>query len=267
MLSRQCPSGSSKLPESLLASLAPDVVGTLGASFEQQRIEIDNASLTNSDVRLITQLAFQIHRQILRVLEARSLNEFKRRRDDAWPSYARALRALSDTMRNFIPRDQFIALSDKALEFFTEDFERERGRRFTDELINQIQFTLWTLRRLTALGPAIDGAGKPTEENRGIDAELNKDYRLLSVWSQFHVDITLGAMNLHKMVNTEIQHEICEGLRSAVNAYAVGEEALALRTPAEGQAPESAVVNSAWDAEDDELLASSMRDLDASTDL
>ena len=263
-LRQQRACGGSQPPEGLLASLAPDVVGTLGASFEQQRIEIDNESLSNSDVKLIAQLAFQIHRQILRVLEARSLSEFKRRRDDAWANYARAVRALSDTMRNFMPREAFIALSNKALEVFTQDFESERGRSFTEELINQIQFTLWTLRRLTSLGFAIDAAGNPPEEMRGADAELNKDYRTHSLWSQFHVDITLAALSLHKTITGEIQHEICEGLRAAVNAYAIGEEALALRAP---RLETPVVTNSAWDEEDAELLASSMRDLDASPDL
>lgn len=263
---QQCPVSGSQPPAFLLTSLAPDVVGTLGASFEQQHIDIPNDNLTNSDVKLIGQLAFQIQRQILRVLEARTLKEFERRRQDAWPNYARALRALSDTMRNFLPRKEFIELSNKALEFFTEDFEKERGKRFTDELINQIQFTLWTLRRLTALGSAIDAAGRPPEESRGIDAELNKDYRLMSVWAQFHVDITLAAMRLHKTIAEGIQHEICEGLRSAVNAYAIGEEALALRRR-DGEAVESVADNKVWDAEDDELLAASMRDLDANADL
>jgi hypothetical protein len=263
---RQRAGGGSQPPEGLLALLASDVVGTLGASFDQQVTQIDNESVTNCDVRLIAQLVFQIQKQILRVLEARNLNEFKRRRDDYFQNYARAVRALSDTMRNFMPREKFIELSNKALEFFTEDFERERGKSFTEELINQTQFTLWTLRRLTSLGSAIDAAGQPPEESRGADAELNKDYRMHSVWSQYHVEITLAAMSLHKTITTEIQHEICEGLRAAVNAYAVGEEALALRTPAM-EAPESVVANTVWDDEDEELLASSMRDLDASPDL
>jgi hypothetical protein len=264
MLGRQCTIGGSQPPAFLLTSLAPDVVGTLGASFEQQNIDNDN--LTNSDSKLITQLAFQIHKQILRVLDARSLGEFERLRQDAWPSYARALRALSDTMRNFIPREEFIALTNKALEVFTEDLEKERGKGFTEELINQIQFTLWTLRRLAALGPAIDAAGLPPDESKGVDAELNKDYRVFSVWSQFHVDVTLAALHLHKTIAPEIQHEICEGLRAAVNAYAIGEEALALRR-SDVEDTESAVANSVWDSEDEELLASSMKDLDASADL
>ena len=265
MLDRsQCPINSQDPPAFLLTPLAPDVVGTLGASFKHQRI--DNHSLTNSDMKLIAQLAFRVHKQIIRVLEAKNLREFERRRDAAWPNYVRGIRALSDTMRSFIPREEYLALSTEALNGFTEEFEKERGKGFTDELINQIQFTLWTLGRLTSLGSAIDAAGMPPKESKGIDTELNKEYRLFSVWSQFHVDITLAAINLGKPIAPAIQHEICEGLRTAVNAYAIGEDALALRRNEEGL-PEPVAANNVWDDEDEELLASSMRDLDANPDL
>jgi hypothetical protein len=51
-------------------------------------------------------------------------------------------------------------------------------------------------------------------------------------------------------------------LRFALNAYAIGEQALALRSPA----PQQEIGPSApvWDEEDEELLASAMKDLDAS---
>jgi hypothetical protein len=51
-----------------------------------------------------------------------------------------------------------------------------------------------------------------------------------------------------------------------VNAYAIGEDALALRRNEEG-IPEPVAANNVWDDEDEELLASSMRDLDANPDL
>jgi hypothetical protein len=271
MLSRRdCTVTSSGHPPVALFDLAahgvaPCIVGTLGAAFEQRMTDVES-SLSRSDGKLIDELASQIEKQVLTVLDSRTVAEFEKLRDIAWPKYVRALRALSDTMRNFVPDEEFNALSDKAIELFTGDFEKFRGKQFTDEMVNQAQFTLWTLRRLMALGLAIDASGRPPDEDsRGVDSRLHKDYRLYSLWAQFHLDITLKAMHFHKKIIAAIQHEICNGMRAAVNAYAIGEEALALRVQ---DTPEMQpdVVN-VWDAEDEELLASSMRDLDASGDL
>jgi hypothetical protein len=239
--------------------VAPSIVGTLGAAFEPRIVDIQ-FPLSHPDERLFEGLVGQIDRQIAAVIDSRSVEEFDKRRDIAWPKYVRALRALSDTIRNFVPDEEYVAVSDKAFDEFQQDLEKVRGKSMTDALINQAQFTLWTLRRLRALGQAIDGAGS-APENRGADYRLNKDYRLFSLWSQFHMDVTLTAMHTNKEIPAQVQDVICDGLRAAVNAYAIGEEALALRTPV--QTPQSEQVPYVWDEEDEELLASSMRDLDA----
>jgi hypothetical protein len=168
---------------------------------------------------------------------------------------------LSDTIRNFVPDEDFQAAADKAIDNFLEDFEKARGQSMTDTLISQAQFTLWTLRRLRALGHAIDAAGAAPEADRGADSRMNKDYRLFSLWSQFHMDVTLTALYTKKDIPVPVQSSICDGLRSAVNAYAIGEEALALRSPVQTSEPDD--VPYVWDEEDEELLSSSMRDLDA----
>jgi hypothetical protein len=244
----------------MTSGVAPSIVGTLGAAFEPRIVDIE-FPLSRPDERLFEGLVGQIATQLAAVIDSRSVEEFDKRRDIAWPKYVRALRALSDTIRNFVPDEKYEAASDKAFDEFQQDLEKVRGKSMTDALINQAQFTLWTLRRLRALGQAIDGAGSPPEKNRGADSRLNKDYRLFSLWSQFHMDVTLTVLHTNREIPAQVQDVICDGLRAAVNAYAIGEEALALRAPA--QTPQSEQVPYVWDEEDEELLASSMRDLDA----
>lgn len=256
MFSSACPIRDLTIP-----GLAPNIVGTLGAAFEKQ-IGVVDTNLHRYDEKLIEVLASQIEKQFSAVLDSRSIQEFEARRQAAWPKYVRALRALSDTARNFVADDEFMSLMDKALDLFVQDFEKLRGRQFTNELVVQAQFTLWTVKRLMALASIIDAAGQPPLADRNADSQMNKEFRLFSLWAQFHTDLTLAAMASHKNIPEEVQHEIAEGMRWAVNAYAIGEEALALRSAP--PQPEDAPPNRVWDKEDEELLASSMRDLDAS---
>ena len=245
----------------IIPGLTPNIVGTLGAAFEK-RIVVAHTQMIRSDKKLTEELAAQIEKQVSGVLDSRSVEEFEARRDIAWPKYVRALRALSDTARNFVADDEFISLIDRALDVFVEDFEKLRGKQFTNELVEQAQFTLWTVKRLLSLASIIDAAGQPPIEHVAADVKLNKDFRVFSLWTQFHMDMALTAIAFRKKINEKVQHEIAEGMRLALSAYAVGEQALALRSTAPQQ--EIGISAPVWDEEDEELLASAMKDLDAS---
>ena len=66
-------------------------------------------------------------------------------------------------------------------------------------------------------------------------------------------------MHFDKAINPEVLTEICEGLRTAVNAYGLIRQGVDLRLTRE----EPVIAPYAWDEEDQELLASSMSDMEA----
>jgi hypothetical protein len=240
--------------------VAPFVVGTVGALFEPS-IVIET-ELIRSDERLIRELLSMLEKQLLTVLEARSGEEFAKQREEVFPKYVRALRALSDTMSNMVPESEMEVLSGEATTAVTNDLEKQRGVSFGNALADQAVFTLWTLGKIRALGRKIYAAGRPPIESRGADLVFLKEYRLTSLWAQFHLDSACAAIKFKKILPDDVQEVICDGLRAVVNAYAVMREALSLRTHVEEAVP--AVLP--WDEEDERLLASSMRDIDAFSD-
>lgn len=239
---------------------APFVIGTLGAAFEFP-MDLEE-TLTRNDERLIRELGGMLDRQLLAVLSSRSVSEFTAVRAEVWPKYIRALRALSDTMRNMKSEHYINRLATASMADFKTDLDKQRGVRFGDSLTDQAIFTLWTLEKIRSLSFQLVGK-MPAPEQRGTDLQLNKEYRLCSLWAQFHMDVVVAAMNHDKTVPGDVQDALCDGLRTAVNAYAIMKDALALRRP---RAQEPAAVVLPWDEEDEQLLAASMRDLNGAVD-
>jgi hypothetical protein len=64
--------------------VAPSIVGTLGTAFEPRIADVE-FPLTRPDERLIAGLVGQIDRQIAAVIDSRSVEEFDRQREIAWP--------------------------------------------------------------------------------------------------------------------------------------------------------------------------------------
>jgi hypothetical protein len=104
----------------------------------------------------------------------------------------------------------------------------------------------------------VNAAGEPRDKD--ADLKLNSEYQVCSLWAQFHLDAMVAAMKFKKTVPCDVQEVICDGLRTAVNAYAILKEALSLRTAQVEGSPAAALP---WDEEDERLLASSMRDINA----
>jgi hypothetical protein len=240
--------------------VAPFVVGTVGALYEPSMVV--ETELVRSDERLVRELISMLDRQLLSVLEARSAEEFSKRREEVFTKYVRALRALSDTMNNMIPESAMEFLSGEATNALSSDLEKQRGVALGAPLTNQAVFTLWTLGKIRSLGRRIYAAGNLPVESQGADLVLLKEYRLCSLWASFHLDVAFTAMKFKKLIPEDVQELLCDGLRSVVNAYAVMRESLSLRTCAE-EVPTSVVP---WDEEDERLLASSMRDINAFCD-
>lgn len=242
--------------------MAPCVVGTFGALFEPMTVETVTTPLVRADERLLAQLFSIVEKQLLVVVSTCSEDEFLKKRAEIWPKYVRGLRALTDTMHNLVPESDMEAMMGGAGTSLSGDLEKQRGVWLGDPLTDQAVFTLWTLGKIRALAKAIHAAGRAPAEKRGHDLELLREYRLTSLWSQFHLDIAFAAVDSKIHMPDAVQNHIIDGLRGAVNAYAVMREALSLRQPAADQA----AADLPWDDEDEALLAESMRDINAFSD-
>ena len=196
-------------------------------------------------------------------MESRTALEFTQARAKAWPKYIRALRALSDTMSNLVSDEQMDAQAARIFRELTDDLEKQRGVRFGSALVDQAIFSLWVLGKMRSLGSTICAVGRPHAKNKKADLELHSEFRACSLWSQFHLDCAIAAIKFRKAIPVDVQDQILDGLRALVNAYAIMKEALALRLPNLQGAPSSELP---WDEEDDRLLASSMRDMNALPD-
>ena len=234
----------------------PFEVGTLGAL--DAATSGETGAIRRSDENLLRQLTDALDRLLLEILNCRSVAECDAARMKVWENYARARRALADTLWRVVPPNVIDFVRAATAERVAADLERSRNVLFSDSVADQVEFTLWISNRMQVLGHEILNAGKPRD--RDADVKLNSEFNLYATWGQFHYDCILAAMKFDRPIPEEIQRVVCEGLRAWVNASSIMEEALALRKP---NATNELEVELPWDKEDQELLDSSMRDLDA----
>lgn len=234
----------------------PFEICSAGTLFEHS--DVADTNLVSSEERLLRDLIRIVDSQMIEVLESRSSTEFVSTLNKVWTKYVRSARALSDTVSNLLSEDQIAIISDLADGAFREDLEKQRGSRFSDGLVDQAIFTIWAMGKIRSIGKKIHGAGEACD--RDEDLKLNRDFQFYVLCARFHMDCVAAAMKFRKSLPVDVQETIQDGLRAAVNAYAIAREALELRR---SQAQESLGVKLPWDKEDEELLASSMRDMNA----
>jgi hypothetical protein len=241
------------------ACTPPSEIGTLGAFFQPSTTS--EKKLVRSDERLIRELVGVLDRQLIAAVDTRSVAEFNSVRHNVLSRYTRALRALHDTVSNLVSDETLEFLSDSIMPELAGDLEKQRELRFGNKLTDQAIFTLWTIQKIRALGREIAAAGNVSPDKKQADSGLVYEYHWISVWAQFHLDVLFAAMKFDRPICEQIRETICEGLRASVNAYVIMKDALLLRCPQHGEAvPTNALP---WDEEDEQLLASSMRDMDA----
>jgi hypothetical protein len=235
----------------------PSEIGTLGAFFQSSATS--EQKLVRSDERLIRELVAVLDRQLIAAVDSRSVSEFCAVRKNVMPRYVRALRALYDTASNLVSDNMLEFISDAIVSELADDLEKQRDSRFGEKLTDQAVFTLWTIQKIRALGHEISAAGDVPRAKRQADNKLIYEYHGHSLWAQFHLDVLFAAMKFDRPICDEIRETICDGLRASVNAYVIMKDALALRaTQSEQSAP---ALHLPWDAEDEQLLASSMKDI------
>jgi len=230
-------------------------IGALGALDAATSGETNVVSRSNE--ALIRQLVEVVDRQLLSALCCRTVDEFKVVRDNVWNDYIRASRALTDMIQILVPGTAMDLLCAASEERINEDLERSKNVLFGERIAEQADFSMWIFHRMRSVGYQISKAGPPRDSD--LDLKLNCDFRLFSMWGRFHYDCVLASMKFETKIPEGIQESLVEGMRAWVNASAIVEQALELRVSPVDE-PE---VKLPWDEEDQELLDSSMRDLDA----
>ena len=167
--------------------------------------------------------------------------------------YLRALGALLDTAANLISDDDVELITDSIITNLSADLAKQEAN-LGFQLVEQSIFTLWMMRKIRTLGREIANAGDPPD--KASDGILLREYLTHSLWAQLHLDAIFAAMKFNRPIRQSIWEPMCDGLRHAVNAYAVMKDALYLRRPKVQE--ETPLEGLPWDEEDDELLASSM---------
>jgi hypothetical protein len=206
---------------------------------------------------LVATIATILDQLVLDVIEKRTASEFKAAREAAFPNYVRAMRGVSDLVRAVVPTSVLDRLTSESFCELEADFRDHGLSSFGAAIRDQAIFTIWTLRKISDLLERVS-AKRLADHLIQADAEFASQFAFFSLWTRFHLDCLTVSMKLQKPLYPDVLELITDGLRAAVNAYAWIRQGVDLRIPV----PEPTVAPIEWDDEDQELLDSSMQDMD-----
>ena len=248
--------------ESLAKGLWPrtieELLAFIGLADKQ---EIDLSAKINDLFRQVAQITDNL---ILASIEKRTASEFSAMALASFNDYARILRAKSDllqvVLRNDIQATERIV--NQGLTGLEGDFRVHGLERFGASVSEQAIFTVWTLRKTASqiwrlfdpkvIAFVLSDPSKPKGE------ELRSQFALYSGWAQFHLECLTTSMRLNRAIYPAVLPVILDGLRAEVNAYAISKQIVDLYLPPAEEIP---LAPYEWDKEDEELVASSMRDM------
>jgi hypothetical protein len=243
------------LPHSI-AELRPYV----GAADKE---DADLSSQLNDALKKLSQVTDSL---ILTTIEKRTAADFTSTAMKLFNSYVRTLRVKSDFLHVILKNDlqataQVVNRSLNALEF---DFKDYGTKQFGSALTEQAEFTIWTRRKTTKLvwklfDPEVLNH-IPAPDALELGKKLYSDFALAAAWSQFHLDCLSTAMHMKRAIYPAVVPAIVEGLRTEVNAYAIAKQMIDLYLP---PVAEEHLEPYSWGEEDEELLASSMEDMES----
>ncbi len=213
-----------------------------------------------SDLRdLFVQLVNQCDKLLLHAVEARSAEEFRSRREGVFETYVKVQGATASLADAIIPKVLMESAVSDAFAGLEAEFKAEALPRFGEDARDQALFTTWTLRRTMGLLERINDLGMPQKEQEE-DQEKGKECSIHLWWTFFHLDCFRAAIKYDKPLRSEIVRLLIDGLRAAVNAYALARQGLTLR---EGKRSVPVTDVPEWDDEDQSLLDESMAELDS----
>lgn len=227
------------------ASVNPEMLDAVGLPSETDHTA---KRLSGSVNDLMLAAVSIMDEMVLSALEKRTAEEFKNRRDEIFPQYMSALFAFAMLFSATVPKDVRESVIAQSLSELEADFRDSGAPVFGEELRNRGMFTVWTLRKIVELTDAVQEMAFQDEENA-------KKFVANAVYSRFHVDCLVRSIHNKKPIFPELVEPIADGLRSAVNAYAL------IRQVVDVGAVEPELPPVDWDAEDEAWLSDSMRDL------
>jgi hypothetical protein len=218
-------------------------------------IEREPKQLSGVAEELLRSVVSIVDGLVRRAMEARTAEDFISIRQEVFPQYYAAMRALGDLVRIIVPKHAMDRLIAESLSELEAEFRDHGVTAFGADLCERGLFTIWTLRKINDLAQEIMKA--PLKENKGPDADMAITFASSAVWTRFHVDCLVKAMKTHKPVYPGVVEPIRDGLRAAVDAYAWIRQSL----DSCAALPEPELATVPWDDEDECLLADSMNDL------
>ena len=193
-----------------------------------------------------------------RTIDQRTRAAFVSTRNEVFGDYSWAVRALSRLVRIVVPEGVINRLVGESFSELESELREQGTIRFGTPAKDQALHCVWTLRRTSGLIAKIHNAGPPPAELEKQDADLAASFSFYASWTHFHLDCLMAAIRLDKQIHPEVLPEIIDGMRAAVNAYGLIRQGVDLRLP---PPEEPSFLAPQWDAEDQELLDSSMHDL------
>lgn len=230
-----------------------DLMALLGLPSRDKRGE-----LSVSASGILKGMAALIDDLLLRTIAAQTKDEFVTVRNETFMPYARAMTSFSKLARNVIPDPVIERIVDESFSELEHDFREQGMSRFGAVTKEQAMFTIWTLRRTSRLISKIVAYGPIPAADKARDGEIAAAFSFHATWAQFHLGCLLVSIRQDKPIQLDVLPEIVDGLRAAVNAYGYIREGLDLRIPRD----EPTMASYEWDQEDQELLESSMREME-----
>jgi hypothetical protein len=250
-------------PQSIDADLLPQTIAELRPYVSvADKEEVDLSSNLSGLFKQLSQVTDSL---ILAAIEKRTATDFTSTAIGLFNGYVRALRVKSDLLQVILKSDlqataQIVNRSLNALEFDFKDFGT---KQFGSLLTEQAEFTIWTRRKTVDLVWKLFEPGVldhlPSAEAFELSKKLQSEFAIAAAWSQFHLECLTTAMRLGKAIYPDVVPAVVDGLRMEVNAYAIAKQMIDVYLP---PATEDRLVPYSWNEEDEELLASSMEDME-----
>jgi len=238
----------------------PKNIGTINVadmlSLPSMRSERQEKRLSANAMQLLQSTASIVDEMLCVMIGKRTAVEFVAARDEMFPKYFHAVRAVSDLARIIVP-DQVLEII--AAESFSEaeaEFRDQGLAAFGTSVRDQAIFTVWSLRKISDLCKQIDRA-KPADDLKESDSEMFHQFAWHAIGTRFHLDCLMKSMQLQKPMFPEVLDVVIDGLRNIVNAYAWARLALDLRYPV----AEVTLAPIVWDEEEQALLNEATFDL------
>ncbi|HEV3218285.1 MAG TPA: hypothetical protein VGZ48_00835 [Candidatus Acidoferrales bacterium] len=195
------------------------------------------------------------------VLEARTTSEFEEAFDKSFPKYAAVTVALTKFAQAVVPQDALNRLRRESICEMEADIRDKALNAFGAVARDQLLFTAWTIRKIHDLVLQMSTI-KIAPERCDEDSEYCRNFAFHIMRANFSLDCFNMALRVNRSIYPEVMEGLKDGLRSIVNAYAWARSGALLRANPSATIEEAPI----WDEEEEDLLNSSMHDMQSLLD-